>query len=77
MRTLLQQQLYNLSDEQMKFQFLDRLSFLRFARLRHGSQVPDRTTLWTFRERAGHSGRSGNAVRRCTPEFDKKSHKCL
>ena len=50
-RTLLLQQLYNLSDEQLEFQLLDRLSFQRFAGLRHSSQIPDRTTFWTFRER--------------------------
>ena len=50
-RVLIIQQLYNLSDEQMEFQLLDRLSFQRFAGLRYSSQIPDRTTLWTFRER--------------------------
>ena len=30
---------------------LDRLSFQRFLGLRRSSQVPDRTTFWTFRER--------------------------
>lgn len=34
-RTLLLQQLYKLSDEQLEFQLLDRLSFQRFAGLRH------------------------------------------
>jgi IS5 family transposase len=55
-RTLLLQQLYNLSDEQMEFQLLDRLSFQRFVGLRHSSQIPDRTTLWTFRERLVAAG---------------------
>lgn len=49
-RKLLLQQLYNLSDEQLEFQLLDRLSFQRFSGLRHSSQIPDRTTFWTFRE---------------------------
>lgn len=40
------QQLFSLSDEQMEFQLLDRLSFQRFVGLRHGSQIPDRTTIW-------------------------------
>ena len=48
-RILLIQQLFNLSDEQMEFQLLDRLSFQRFAGLRHSSQIPDRTTIWTFK----------------------------
>lgn len=50
-RVLLIQQLYNLSDEQMEFQLLDRLSFQRFVGLRASSQIPDRTTIWTFKER--------------------------
>ncbi|MGZ8930652.1 MAG: IS5 family transposase [Methylosarcina sp.] len=50
-RVMVLQQLYNLSDEQMEFQLLDRLSFQRFVGLRHSSQIPDRTTVWTFKER--------------------------
>ena len=38
-RVLLIQQLFNLSDEQMEFQLLDRLSFQRFVGLRR--QQPD------------------------------------
>jgi hypothetical protein len=30
---------------------LDRLSFQRFAGLRHSHQTPDRTLLWAFKER--------------------------
>jgi IS5 family transposase len=43
-RALILQHLYNLSDEQMEYQVLDRLSFQRFLGLRRSSQVPDRTT---------------------------------
>lgn len=50
-RVMVLQQLYNLSDEQMEFQLLDRLSFQRFGGVRQSSQIPDRTTLWTFKER--------------------------
>lgn len=49
-RAFILQTLYGLSDEQMEFQVLDRLSFQRFLGLRRSSQVPDRTTFWTFRE---------------------------
>jgi transposase, IS5 family len=51
MGVLVLQQLHGLSDEQMEYQLLDRLSLQRFVGLRHSSQIPDRTTLWTFRER--------------------------
>ncbi len=57
-RVLLIQQLFNLSDEQLEFQLLDRLSFQRFAGLRSSSQIPDRTTIWTFRERLIKAGAS-------------------
>lgn len=57
-RVLLIQQLFNLSDEQMEFQLLDRLSFHRFVGLRTSSQIPDRTTIWTFKERLIKAGAS-------------------
>lgn len=66
-RVLVVQQLYNLSDEQMEFQLLDRLSFQRFVGLRQSSQAPDRTTIWTFKERlikAGATQRIFEAVNR-------------
>jgi IS5 family transposase len=66
-RVLVIQQLYNLSDEQMEFQLLDRLSFQRFVGLRQSSQAPDRTTIWTFKERlikAGAAERIFEAVGR-------------
>jgi len=50
-RILVVQQMFNLSDEQMEYQLLDRLSFQRFVGLRRSSQIPDRTTIWTFKER--------------------------
>lgn len=45
------QQLFNLSDKQREFQLLDRLSFQRFAGLKHAGRVSDRNTIWVFRER--------------------------
>lgn len=57
-RVLRIQQLFNLSDEQMEFQLLDRLSFQRFVGLRTSSQIPDRTTIWTFKERLIKAGAS-------------------
>lgn len=50
-RAFILHNLYGLSAEQMEFQVLDRLSLQRFLGLRRSSQVPDRTTFWTFRER--------------------------
>ncbi|MEC5162562.1 MULTISPECIES: IS5/IS1182 family transposase [unclassified Janthinobacterium] len=57
-RVLLIQQLFNLSDEQMEFPLLDRLSLQRFVELRSSSQIPDQTTIWTFKERLIPAGAS-------------------
>lgn len=45
------QRYYNLSDEQMQFQTLDRLSFMRFLGLTLSDTVPDEKTIWLFREK--------------------------
>lgn len=50
-RLLVLQQLYNLSDDALEYQLLDRSSFQRFARLEHSGRVPDTKTLWEWRER--------------------------
>jgi len=46
---------YGLSDEQAEFQINDRLSFQRFLGLDLSSKVPDRNTVWTFKENLGSS----------------------
>ena len=48
--------LYNLSDEQMEYQLLDRMSYKRFCGLANATNVPDRTTVWTFENRIGEAG---------------------
>ena len=49
-KILVLQRYYNLSDEQMQFQILDRLSFMRFLGLTLSDTVPDQNTIWLFRE---------------------------
>ena len=49
-KILILQRLYNLSDAQMQFQILDRLSFRRFLGLGLHSTIPDEKTIWLFRE---------------------------
>jgi len=49
-KILVLQRLYNLSDAQMQFQILDRLSFMRFLGLQITDTVPDEKTIWHFRE---------------------------
>jgi len=49
-KMLVLQSLYNLSDDQLEQQTLDRLSFHRFLGLTMGDRVPDSKTIWLFRE---------------------------
>jgi IS5 family transposase len=49
-KMLVLQSLYNLSDDSLEQQTLDRLSFMRFLGLRIGDDVPDAKTIWAFRE---------------------------
>ena len=49
-KILVLQALYGLSDEAAEYQVRDRLSFMRFLGLGLGDRVPDRTTIWLFRE---------------------------
>ena len=49
-KILILQSLYNVSDDQMEFQIIDRLSFKRFLGLKSSDRVPDSKTLWKFRE---------------------------
>ena len=48
--------LYNLSDEQMEYQFRDRLSFMWFLRLDLHQRIPDAKTIWLFRETLAQAG---------------------
>ena len=50
-KLLLLQQLYNLSDDALEYQVLDRTSFQRFLGLEHSRRVPDAKTIWVWRER--------------------------
>ena len=52
-RILVLKRLYNLSDEQMEYQLLDRMSYKRFCGLANATNIPDRTTVWTFENRIG------------------------
>lgn len=50
-KILILQRYYNLGDDQMEYQILDRLSFCRFLGLTLNDRVPDSKTIWLFRER--------------------------
>ena len=55
-KILILQSLYNLADEAMEYQVLDRYSFSRFLGLHAASKVPDATTIWRFREDLAKAG---------------------
>ena len=55
-RILVLKRLYNLSDEQMEYQLLDRMSYKRFCGLANAANIPDRTTVWTLENRIGEAG---------------------
>jgi IS5 family transposase len=50
------QKYYGLSEEETEFQILDRFSFQRFLGLDVSSDVPDKNTVWVFKERLGKDG---------------------
>ena len=49
-KILILQSLYNLSDDQIEFQIIDRRSFKRFLGLKSTDKIPDSKTIWKFRE---------------------------
>jgi transposase, IS5 family len=55
-KILILQSLYNLSDEGLEYQILDRYSFSRFLGLHAASKVPDCTTVWRFRNDLANAG---------------------
>ena len=50
-KILILQSLYNLSDDEMEYQIMDRLSFMRFLGMALDSRVPDAKTIWLFRSK--------------------------
>lgn len=56
-KILFLQRLYNLSDDQVEFQIVDRLSFRRFLNISFSDAVPDCKTVWAFRELLNQNGK--------------------
>ncbi len=50
-KILILQRYYNLSDFQLEYQILDRLTFCRFLGLSLNDKVPDEKTVWSFRDK--------------------------
>jgi IS5 family transposase len=50
-KILILQRYYGLSDKQIEYQIVDRLSFKKFLGIESGDKVPDEKTIWLFREK--------------------------
>ena len=55
-KILILQRYYNLSDSQIEYQILDRLSFCRFLGLSLNDKVPNEKTVWNFRDKIINKG---------------------
>lgn len=65
-KILVIQSLYNLSDDGVEYQIMDRISFMRFLGLGLGDRVPDSKTIWLFRERL----KEAKLVKKLFRQFD-------
>jgi len=65
-KILVIQSLYNLSDDALEYQILDRISFMRFLGLSLGDRVPDAKTIWLFREQVTKAG----VIKKLFRQFD-------
>lgn len=66
-KILVIQSLYNLSDDAVEYQIMDRISFMRFLGLNLGDRVPDAKTIWLFREQLTKA----NLTKELFKEFDR------
>ncbi len=55
-KILILQRYYNLSDSQIEYQILDRLTFCRFLGISMNDKVPDEKTVWDFRDKLINKG---------------------
>ena len=56
LKILVLQGLYNISDEEMEYQIVDRISFQKFLGIEPDDRIPDARTIWVFRERVKNEG---------------------
>lgn len=70
-KILILQRYYNLSDERMEFEILNRLNFNRFLDLGLQDNVPDRTTIWIFREHLIKKNKIEELFNRLTAELER------
>lgn len=61
LKVLVIQKFHSLSDAATEQQIQDRFSFMSFLGLRPGDAVPDKNTLWDFKQALEKEGRNGSA----------------
>ena len=71
-RSMLLQSWYGLSDEELEFQYHDRLSFRNF--LGYPEKVPDFSTIWKIRERLKDAGIDNQIWDELQRQLDKKGY---
>lgn len=54
-RILALKRLHNLSNKQLEYQLPDRMTYQRLCNLANSTNIPDRTTIWTFEDRIGET----------------------
>lgn len=59
-KVLVIQKFYGLSDEATEQQIQDRFSFLSFLGLRPGDSIPNKNTIWDFKQALEKDGRNGS-----------------
>ena len=74
-KILILQRYYNISDDKMEFQILDRLSFMRFLGLPLADKVPDAKTIWLFRENLTQTHLTEKLFELFLEELKKKKNK--
>lgn len=71
-KTLILRELYQLSDDALEYQIMDRLSFQRFLGLSLGDDVPDAKAIWHYRNELSKHGVIAKLFRRFYKELEKK-----
>lgn len=70
-KILILQRYYNLSDDNIEYAVLDRLSFMRFLGLGINNPVPDAKTIWLFRDKLTQ----GDMIEKLFSDLDKQLDK--
>jgi len=56
LKVVVLQKFYGLSEERTEFDIMDRFSFMRFLQVAPGDDLPDKNTIWDFKEKLGLAG---------------------